>query len=64
MLVSELHTVSHRLSYASSEVDINLLGIFVLMTSLSKIFEASFWLNKMSEDCTSAGNSRMYTNNP
>ena len=52
------------MSYASSEVDINLLGIFVLMTSLSKIFEASFWLNKMSEDCTSAGNSRMYTNNP
>lgn len=59
MLVPELRTVSHWLSYASSEVDINLLGIIVLMTSLSKIFEAS-WLNKMSEDCTSARDLRMY----
>src|SRR6202035_2896991 len=55
MLVPELRTMSHWLSYASSEVDINLLGIIILMTSLSKIFEAS-WLNKMSEDCTSGRN--------
>jgi hypothetical protein len=49
MLVPELRTMSRWLSYASSEVDIKLLGIFVLMISLSKIFETPFWLNNMSE---------------